>query len=80
MIARTSSWDGTPELHVAALIWDLPIIVVRPGASTVTIGKGKRVIWLELSKDHSSCLKCEDSANFKFKRKLHTKSAYLLAP
>ena len=80
MTACLGSWGGTLDMYTATLIWDLTIIVVQLGASTVSIGKGKRIMWLELNKDQFSCLKCEDSTDFKFKRKLPMKTAYLLAP
>ena len=36
-------WGGCKELLAAAELWNLRIVVVRPGHATVLVGKGERI-------------------------------------
>ena len=64
---RTGVWCGCKELLAAAELWNLRIVVVRPGHATELVGKGERIVWLKLELRHNEFLASDNSDEFKFK-------------
>ena len=46
------SWAGELEVLAAATRWNLKIMIVRPGASTIVVGQGKAQIWILFRNSH----------------------------
>ena len=53
------------ELFAAAELWNLRVVVVRPGRATVLVGKGERIVWLKLASDNSEEFKAARRAHMK---------------
>ena len=66
-------WSGCKELLAAAELWNLRIVVVRPGHATVLVGKGERIVWLKLESRHYEFLASDNSEEFKAARGAHIK-------
>ena len=57
----------------AAELWNLRIVVVRPGQATVLVGKGERIVWLKLESRHYEFLASDNSEQFRAARGAHIK-------
>ena len=66
-------WGGCKKLLAAAELWNLCIVVVRPGHATVLVGKGERIVWLKLESRHYEFLASDNSEEFKAARRAHIK-------
>ena len=66
-------WGGCKELLAAAELWNLRIVVVRPGHATVLVGKGERIVWLKQESRHYEFLASDNSEEFKGSRRAHIK-------
>ena len=66
-------WGGCKEVPAAAELWNLRIVVVRPGQATVLVGKGERIVWLKLESRHYELLAYDNSAEFRAARRAHIK-------
>ena len=66
-------WGECKELLAAAELWNLRIVVVRPGHATVLVGKGARIVWLKLESRHNAFLTSDNSEEFKAARRAHMK-------
>ena len=64
---------GCKELLAAAELWNLRIVVVKPGHATVLVGKGERIVWLKLESRHYEFLASDNSEEFKAARRAHIK-------
>ena len=53
------------ELFAAGELWNLRIVIVRPGHATVLVGKGERIVWLKLASDNSEEFKAARRAHMK---------------
>ena len=62
-------WGGCKELLAAAELWNLRIVVVRPGRATVLVGEGGRIVWLKLEARHYEFWASDNSEEFKAARR-----------
>ena len=66
-------WGGCKELLAAVELWNLRIVVVRPGHATVLVGKGEIIEWLKLESRHCELLASDNSEEFRAARGAHIK-------
>ena len=66
-------WGGCKELLAVSQLWNLRIVVVRPGHATVLVGKGERIVWLKLEARHYEFLASDKSEEFRAARRAHIK-------
>ena len=66
-------WGGCKELLAAAELWNLRIVVVRPGHGTALVGEGERIVWLKLESRHCEFLASDNSEEFKAACRAHIK-------
>ena len=66
-------WGGCKELLAAVELWNLRIVVVRPGRATVSVGKDERIVWLKLESRHYEFLASDNSEEFRAARRAHVK-------
>ena len=52
--AHWNEWCGCKELLAAAELWNLRIVVVRPGHATVLVGRGEKLCGSSWSQDTMS--------------------------
>ena len=66
-------WGGCKELLAAAELWNLRIVVVRPGQATVLVSTVERIVWLELESRHYEFLASDNLEEFRAARIAHIK-------
>ena len=71
IMADKKSWAGELEALAAATRWNLKIMIVRPGASTVVVGQGKAQIWILLRNAHFEPLEPDNDPSHSQVRKDH---------
>ena len=70
---KVGVWGGSKELLGAAELWNLRIVVVRPGHATVLGSKGERIVWLKLESRHYEFLASDNSEESRASRRAHIK-------
>ena len=71
IMAITNSWAGELEALAASARWNLKIMIVRPGASTVVVGQGKAHIWILFRDSHFEPLEVDGDPAHSQVRKDH---------
>ena len=71
IMADAKSWAGELEALAAAARWNLKIMIVRPGASTIVVGQGKAHIWILLRNSHFEPLEVDGDPAHSQVRKDH---------
>ena len=57
----------------ACFIWNLTVIVVRPGGTSCAIGVGPNLVWLKLEGGHYEALITDDDAHHREARRQHSR-------
>ena len=70
-MAISNSWAGELEALAASARWNLKIMIVRPGASTVVVGQGKAHIWILYRDSHFEPLEVDGDPAHSQVRKDH---------
>ena len=61
------------ELLAAAELWNLGIVVVRPGHATVLVSTVERIVCLKLESRHYEVLASDNSEEFRAETRAHIK-------
>ena len=71
---RSTTWGGELELIAASVRWNLTILCIRPGKSTVIVGNGSQSVWIKYAGSHYEALNTGECATAKTNRRQHVKA------